>query len=112
MPGKSRISWQQCEPRMETMSEAMSQIDAEILASTPDETGRFGVYGGRFVSETLMSALDELDSLYTRLWADPEFRAELDKDLADYVGRPSPLNEAKRWSASLAARAYSSSGKI
>ena len=67
----------------------------------PDAEGRFGDYGGRYVSETLISALDELDRLYAQLSADPEFQRELDDDLAHYVGRPSPLYEAKRLSATL-----------
>lgn len=79
----------------------MNQITAEQLAATPDEAGRFGDYGGRYVSETLMAALDELDSLYTRLSADPDFQRELDEDLAHFVGRPSPLYEARRWSEKL-----------
>ena len=79
----------------------MSEISKEMLANTPDQQGHFGEYGGRFVSETLISALDELDELYTRLAADPEFQRELDEDLAHYVGRPSPLYEAKRWSEQL-----------
>ena len=58
----------------------------------------FGNYGGKFVAETLMAALEELEALYRRLAADPEFQRELDEDLAHYVGRPSPLYEAKRWS--------------
>ncbi|MDX1694710.1 MAG: tryptophan synthase subunit beta [Ketobacteraceae bacterium] len=66
--------------------------------STPDQLGNFGPYGGRFVSETLMAALDELEEMYERLSADPEFQAEFDKDLAHYVGRPSPLYHAERWS--------------
>jgi len=79
----------------------MNQITAELLAATPDESGRFGDYGGRYVSETLMAALDELDKLYTRLAADADFQREFDEDLAHYVGRPSPLYEAKRWSEKL-----------
>ncbi|MDX1734967.1 MAG: tryptophan synthase subunit beta [Halioglobus sp.] len=70
-------------------------------SSVPDEQGRFGIYGGKFVSETLMSALAELEALYRRLSADPEFQAELDDDLARYVGRPSPLYEARRLSAEI-----------
>jgi tryptophan synthase beta chain len=62
----------------------------------PDERGHFGRYGGRFVAETLMHALDELDRTYRQLSADPDFQAEFDKDLADYVGRPSPLYLAER----------------
>ncbi len=57
----------------------------------PDELGRFGPYGGRYVSETLIHALDELKEIYNRLKDDKDFFAELDYDLAHYVGRPSPL---------------------
>jgi tryptophan synthase beta chain len=64
----------------------------------PDEHGRFGIYGGKFVAETLMSALAELESLYNDLKDDPVFLREFDLDLAHYVGRPSPLYEAARWS--------------
>ena len=63
----------------------------------PDESGHFGPYGGRFVSETLVYALDQLTSLYERLKDDPEFQAQIDYDLAHYVGRPSPLYFAERW---------------
>lgn len=63
----------------------------------PDERGHFGPYGGRFVSETLMCALDELEAAYTSLRNDPDFIAEFDRDLAQYVGRPSPLYFAERW---------------
>ena len=66
--------------------------------STPDPLGNFGPYGGRFVSETLMAALDELEEMYERLSKDPSFQEEFDKDLAHYVGRPSPLYHAERWS--------------
>lgn len=66
-------------------------------AQMPDSKGHFGKFGGRFVSETLFHALDELQEMYTRLKNDPEFLAEIDKDLADYVGRPSPLYFAERW---------------
>jgi tryptophan synthase beta chain len=64
----------------------------------PDERGHFGIYGGRFVSETLISALDELAAIYKKLKNDPGFQAEFDKDMAHYVGRPSPLYHAERWS--------------
>ena len=67
----------------------------------PDERGHFGIYGGRFVSETLISALDELAALYSRLKDDPDFQSEFDKDLAHYVGRPSPLYFAERWTQSI-----------
>jgi len=67
----------------------------------PDARGHFGIHGGRFVSETLMSALVELEKLYLRLKDDPEFLAEFDRDLSFYVGRPSPLYHAERWSREL-----------
>ena len=70
-------------------------------AAYPDALGRFGDYGGKYVAETLMFALNELDTLYARLSADPEFQRELDRDLRDYVGRPSPLYEARRWASRL-----------
>ncbi len=67
----------------------------------PDANGHFGPYGGRFVSETLFAALDELSSNYQRLKSEAGFQAEFDDDLAHYVGRPSPLYHAKRWSEKL-----------
>ncbi len=62
----------------------------------PDENGHFGQFGGRFVSETLMGALEELEEVYKKLSNDPDFQEEFDKDLAHYVGRPSPLYFAER----------------
>jgi tryptophan synthase beta chain len=62
----------------------------------PDARGHFGPYGGRFVAETLMEPLRRLEQAYARLKDDPAFRAELDRDLAYYVGRPSPLYPAER----------------
>ena len=64
----------------------------------PDAHGRFGRYGGSFVAETLMAPLAELADAYTRLRQDAGFMAELDRDLAHYVGRPSPLYHAERLS--------------
>ena len=64
----------------------------------PDARGHFGPYGGIFVAETLMPAITELNEAYQRYIQDPEFIAELDADLRDYVGRPSPLYHAQRWS--------------
>ncbi len=75
-----------------------TKFDPELFESVPDGNGRFGIYGGKFVAETLMSALAELEALYRKLSADPEFQRELDEDLRHYVGRPSPLYEARRWS--------------
>ena len=79
----------------------MSESNTIDYANVPDQRGHFGPYGGRFVSETLMDALDELDTLYQRLWKDPEFQAEFDRDLAHYVGRPSPLYFAERLTAKI-----------
>jgi tryptophan synthase beta chain len=64
----------------------------------PDEHGRFGDYGGSYVAETLMAPLAELTEAYLRLREDPEFIAELDRDLKYYVGRPSPVYYAERLS--------------
>jgi tryptophan synthase beta chain len=64
----------------------------------PDERGHFGTYGGRFVSETLMQALDELRDAYQKFSHDKDFQAQFDADLAYYVGRPSPLYYAERLS--------------
>ncbi len=72
------------------MSNLQQQFDG------PDASGHFGPYGGIFVGETLMAAVEELDQLYTRLSRDPEFWRTFDADLADYVGRPSPLYLAER----------------
>ncbi|HMW29257.1 MAG TPA: tryptophan synthase subunit beta [Plasticicumulans sp.] len=64
----------------------------------PDADGHFGPYGGLFVAETLMAALEELRDAYARFRDDPDFLAELDRDLSHYVGRPSPLYHAERLS--------------
>jgi tryptophan synthase beta chain len=74
------------------------EINPELYAQVPDAHGRFGPYGGKFVAETLMFALAELEDLYNKLKDDPDFLREFDLDLAHYVGRPSPLYEASRWS--------------
>jgi tryptophan synthase beta chain len=78
-------------------SNSSSNDKAVDYSQVPDARGHFGPYGGRFVSETLIYALDELESLYRRLKDDPEFQAEFDYDLAHYVGRPSPLYFAEHW---------------
>jgi len=69
-----------------------------MAVNLPDANGHFGSYGGRFVAETLMEPLDELQAAYQRFRTDPEFVKELDLDLATYVGRPSPIYFAERWS--------------
>ncbi|MBT8420073.1 MAG: tryptophan synthase subunit beta [Gammaproteobacteria bacterium] len=73
----------------------------------PDQYGHFGPYGGKFVAETLMGPIEELRIAYEHYLLDPEFLAELDADLTHYVGRPSPLYFAERWSGHLGgARIY------
>ncbi len=67
--------------------------------SGPDDHGHFGRYGGIFVGETLIAAVEELDQVYSQLSKDPAFWAEFDKDLKYYVGRPSPLYFAERLTA-------------
>ncbi|MCO5100439.1 MAG: tryptophan synthase subunit beta [Burkholderiaceae bacterium] len=64
----------------------------------PDASGHFGPYGGRFVAETLVQALDELRDAWERHRDDPAFVAELERELAHFVGRPSPVYHARRWS--------------
>src|SRR3989440_9665298 len=73
---------------------------AELDART---AGRFGPYGGRYVPETLMAALEELERVYEAAQRDPGFRAELEGLLKDYVGRPTPLTEAPRLAAEVGA---------
>ncbi|MBT8139816.1 MAG: tryptophan synthase subunit beta [Gammaproteobacteria bacterium] len=76
----------------------MSEKHVNDYASVPDARGHFGPYGGRFVAETLISALDELQAVYQKLKNDAAFQSEFDADLAHYVGRPSPLYHAEHWS--------------
>src|SRR5713226_1654454 len=68
----------------------------DVSSSVPDTKARFGPYGGRFVPETLMHALRQLTDEYLRARDDPEFQKQLQYDLKDYVGRPSPLYFAER----------------
>src|SRR5919201_6766081 len=72
----------------------------------PDARGRFGAFGGRYVPEVLIPALDELAAAWGELRDDPMFRGELDALLTDYVGRPSPLTFAPRLSERLGCRIY------
>jgi tryptophan synthase beta chain len=72
----------------------------------PDAGGHFGTYGGRYVPETLMEPLRELEAAYADARRDPAFRAELGARLRDYVGRPTPLSEAERLSAALGCRLF------
>jgi tryptophan synthase beta chain len=76
-------------------------VNNATLDTLPDERGHFGAFGGRFVAETLMRPLDELNEAYQTFLKDPDFQAELDADLAHFVGRPSPLYLAERWSSEI-----------
>src|SRR5881296_4050710 len=71
------------------------------MTSLPDARGRFGAFGGRYVPETLIPALDELAREYEKARRDPRFKAELDSYLREYVGRPTPLYYAERLSKKL-----------
>jgi tryptophan synthase beta chain len=68
------------------------------MYNLPDERGHFGPYGGIFVAETLIHALDELRQAYEKYKQDPEFVAEYERELKHFVGRPSPVYHAQRWS--------------
>src|SRR5210317_1561612 len=74
---------------------------ATIPETLPDQSGHFGTFGGRFVPETLVAALDELTAEYEAAKADPEFRAELDGLLSEFCGRETPLYFAERWTEEL-----------
>ena len=74
----------------------LKQESVVDYGAMPDEHGHFGVYGGIFASETLMQALDELRDAYEKVKTDVDFQAQFDEDLAQYVGRPSPLYFAER----------------
>ncbi len=80
-------------------SSQASMVMPEVVL--PDENGHFGAYGGRFVAETLMAPLEELRQAYETFSQDPGFLEELDWDLTYFVGRPSPLYHAERWSEGL-----------
>jgi tryptophan synthase beta chain len=80
------------------------RFDADSMMSEPDDTGRFGEFGGRFVPETLIPACQELEAGFRQAWSDAEFRAELDTILRDYAGRPSMLTECFRLSERLGLR--------
>jgi tryptophan synthase beta chain len=76
------------------------------MTSAPDVPGRFGAYGGRYVPETLIPALDELDSEFQRAWQDPAFRSEFNHLLKNYVGRPTPITECLRISSETGLRVF------
>ena len=80
------------------MSTVNNNFDAINWAEFPDQAGHFGIHGGCFAAETLMEAIDALREAYFSLKDSEAFQAEFDDDLRHYVGRPSPLYHAKRWS--------------
>ena len=71
------------------------------MYNLPDDHGHFGPYGGVFVAETLIHALDELRTAYDKFRNDPDFVAEYERELKHFVGRPSPIYHAQRWSETL-----------
>ena len=71
----------------------MTTID---FTRMPDAAGRFGAFGGRYVPETLLTALEELDTAYRAARADPKFLSEVDQLLREFVGRPTQLTPAPR----------------
>src|ERR1700744_4848891 len=78
---------------------AASQLRRAItMYKLPDERGHFGQFGGVFVAETLCSGLEELREAYDKYQKDPEFVAEYERELKYFVGRPSPIYHAQRWS--------------
>ena len=81
------------------MTTVPTRTDPPEAARVPDERGRFGAFGGRYVPETLLSALDELDAAYAAARADASFLLELDQLLREFVGRPTQLTPAPRLSA-------------
>ena len=86
---------------MPEKNKKINTLEMKSFKSMPDKLGHFGPYGGRFVSETLMGPLEELEKAYKKYQNDPDFIAEYKHDLKHYVGRPSPLYHAERWSKQL-----------
>lgn len=86
---------------MKTAQDCLAQsiVHPMETVTLPDADGHFGPYGGRYVAETLMPAIIELERAYTSICAEPAFQAELEQLLRDYAGRPTPLFRAKRLSA-------------
>lgn len=84
----------------------MSESTQNPVMGIPDETGRFGEFGGVFVPETLVPALEELRDAFSSAWADASFREELDELLQSYGGRPSPLTECRRLGEQLGCRIF------
>ncbi len=78
------------------MNSPSPQIAANSLRQGPDPRGHFGIFGGRFVAETLMPLILSLEKAYDEARQDPAYHAELQHLLTHYVGRPSPLYFAER----------------
>src|SRR5512146_2033855 len=74
----------------------VSAMSSTVLEPAPDALGHFGPYGGRYVPETLMHPLQELESEYHRAQQDPEFQREFEYYLKEFCGRPTPLYLAER----------------
>ena len=87
-----------------TTSTGNAVFDPDSIMTEPSSTGRFGEFGGRFVPETLVPACQELEAGFREAWSDPEFRADLDRILRDYAGRPSMLTECFRLGEQLGVR--------
>src|SRR5258705_7953982 len=109
----SRLAWSRRRAsritRASVHSSRPSAPPATGVSSMPtatEQSDRFGVFGGRYVPETLIPALDELETAYATAQQDPSFRAELSTMLSTYVGRPSPLSDAPRLSERVGARVY------
>jgi len=86
------------EQQFERQPLATASVRQTAPYALPDARGHFGPYGGSFVAETLTLALDQLKEAYAHYRTDPDFRAEFEDELAHFVGRPSPIYHARRWS--------------
>ena len=87
-----------------TTTDPVGNVPADSLLSPPDDTGRFGEFGGRFVPESLVPACQTLEAEFVEAWADSEFRSELSRVLNEYAGRPSMLTECHNLGAELGIR--------
>ena len=95
---KKRLKAHRAAPR-KTARKTAAPVRPNTYRTGPDEQGHFGIYGGRFVAETLMPLVLDLERAYARAKADPKFHAEMAEYFRDYVGRPSPLYFARRMTA-------------
>jgi tryptophan synthase beta chain len=87
-----------------TATDEAGAVPADSLLAPPDDTGRFGEFGGRFVPESLVPACQALEAEFVEAWADPDFRSDLSKILTEYAGRPSMLTECHNLGAELGIR--------